>query len=212
MPCPDCRGEEWRRGQRRERYEALMGKARIPALAMLQDWSFANFPVDDAKQDAFDAARLWADGDPALRRYWQLYLHGRYGSGKTGLAVAILRASLERGEAGLFWTVPDLVTAIKGTFGRQGEDSEAALLEQIGEADMLVLDDVGESEPSDYVRGKLYQIINKRAYDRRLTVYTSNYPWPALEGIWDTRIVQRVKYGCLPLPLGGANLREQGGE
>ncbi len=43
------------------------------------------------------------------------------------------------------------------------------------EAEVLVLDELGASKPTDWVRDTMMQIIGSRYNDRRLTIFTTNY-------------------------------------
>ena len=49
------------------------------------------------------------------------------------------------------------------------------VLAPIYQADVLVLDELGSTVPTDWVRDTMYQIINKRYNDNKLTVFTTNY-------------------------------------
>jgi DNA replication protein DnaC len=40
---------------------------------------------------------------------------------------------------------------------------------------VLVLDELGASKPTDWVRDTLMQIINTRYNDKKLTIFTTNY-------------------------------------
>jgi DNA replication protein DnaC len=43
------------------------------------------------------------------------------------------------------------------------------------ETEVLVLDELGATIPTDWVRDTLYQIINTRYNDRKLTIFTTNF-------------------------------------
>ena len=49
------------------------------------------------------------------------------------------------------------------------------MLAPVYQADVLVLDELGATMPTDWVRDTMYQIINKRYNDKKLTVFTTNY-------------------------------------
>jgi DNA replication protein DnaC len=49
------------------------------------------------------------------------------------------------------------------------------VLGPVFEADVLVLDELGASKPTDWVRDTMMQIINTRYNDKRLTIFTTNY-------------------------------------
>ena len=49
------------------------------------------------------------------------------------------------------------------------------MLEPVYKADVLVLDELGASKPTDWVRDTMMQIINNRYNEKRLTIFTTNY-------------------------------------
>ena len=49
------------------------------------------------------------------------------------------------------------------------------MLAPVFEAEVLVLDELGASKPTDWVRDTMMQIINTRYNDRKLTIFTTNY-------------------------------------
>jgi len=49
------------------------------------------------------------------------------------------------------------------------------VLTPVIEAEVLALDELGATKPTDWVRDTMMQIINARYNDRRLTIFTTNY-------------------------------------
>ena len=49
------------------------------------------------------------------------------------------------------------------------------MLAPVYRAEVLVLDELGASKPTDWVRDTMMQIINTRYNDKKLTVFTTNY-------------------------------------
>src|SRR5207247_11363034 len=49
------------------------------------------------------------------------------------------------------------------------------VLEPVFNADVLWLEELGASKPTDWVRDTMMQIINTRYNDKRLTIFTTNY-------------------------------------
>ena len=49
------------------------------------------------------------------------------------------------------------------------------MLAPVYQADVLVLDELGATVPTDWVLDTMYQIINKRYNDKKLTIFTTNY-------------------------------------
>ena len=101
---------------------------------------------------------------------------GAVGVGKTHLAVAILRELIERYQVrGLFYQFGALLRQIQDSYNPISQTSELKVLEPVFEADVLVLDELGASKPTDWVRDTMMQIINTRYNDKRVTIFTTNY-------------------------------------
>jgi DNA replication protein DnaC len=49
------------------------------------------------------------------------------------------------------------------------------VLAPVYQAEVLVLDELGATIPTDWVRDTLYQIINTRYNDKKVTIFTTNY-------------------------------------
>jgi DNA replication protein DnaC len=105
-----------------------------------------------------------------------LLLVGPVGVGKTHLAVAILRELIERYQVGgLFYQFGALLRRIQDSYNAISQTSEFAVLQPVFDADVLVLDELAASKPTDWVRDTMMQIINTRYNDKRLTIFTTNY-------------------------------------
>jgi DNA replication protein DnaC len=100
---------------------------------------------------------------------------GPAGVGKTHLAVAIVKGLLSKGFACLFYEFGALLKEIQDSYNPISKTSEMRVLSPVYEAHVLVLDELGATVPTDWVRDTMYQIINKRYNDRKLTIFTTNY-------------------------------------
>jgi len=106
-----------------------------------------------------------------------LLLTGNIGVGKTHLAVGILQALvLERGATGLFFDYRDLLKKVQNSYNPQVRETELEVLRPVFEAEVLVLDELGASKPTDWVWDTVAHILNTRYNDRRTTIITTNYP------------------------------------
>ena len=75
----------------------------------------------------------------------------------------------------MFTEFGSLLKAIQDSYNPISKSSELSVLAPIYQADVLVLDELGATIPTDWVRDTMYQIINKRYNDNKLTVFTTNY-------------------------------------
>lgn len=118
---------------------------------------------------------------PAIDR--GLLFIGNVGVGKTHLSVSILKGLSERGFNCLFYEFGALLKEIQNSYNPNTFTSELSVLAPVLRADVLVLDELGSSKPTDWVQDTLGHIINTRYNDRKFTIFTTNYP--------DDRVDQR---------------------
>ncbi|HMF57356.1 MAG TPA: ATP-binding protein [Pyrinomonadaceae bacterium] len=123
---------------------------------------------------AFQYAWRLAREYPAVDR--GLVLMGTVGVGKTHLSVAILRELIEKKNITcLFYEFGSLLKEIQNSYNPISQTSELKVLAPVFESEVLVLDELGASKPTDWVRDTMMQIINTRYNDKKLTIFTTNY-------------------------------------
>lgn len=132
-----------------------------------------------------------------------LLLTGPVGSGKTFLACCIANALLARNKTLLFVVVPDLLDQIKATYdaNRTSTVSETELLDTAREVPLLILDDLGAHNYTDWTRNKIFSIINYRLNYLLPTVITSNINLEDLEEYLGERTTSRIFQMCKPYRL-----------
>jgi DNA replication protein DnaC len=135
---------------------------------------FHNYKPQTPSQDAaFKYATALTMEYPAVDR--GLLLMGSVGVGKTHLAVSILKGLTERGFACLFYEFGTLLKEIQDSYNPNTQASELGVLSPVLKADVLVLDELGGSKPTDWVRDTMAHVINTRYNDKKLTIFTTNY-------------------------------------
>ncbi len=125
---------------------------------------------------AFEVAKAFAHNP----RGW-LLLHGGYGCGKTHLAAAIANVQLAHGRGVMFVNTPDLLDHLRGTYRRGSAVSYDQRFEEVRNVPMLILDDLGSHNQSDWAQEKLYQIFNYRYNAQLPTVITTNEDIDSME-------------------------------
>jgi DNA replication protein DnaC len=192
--CPFCRGTGWKLVARKEgppgnvavacecsmeeRANAVMERAKIPK--RYEHCDFESFSTDigmPQQQQSLKNAKLQVEG--FLRDYPStekgLLLMGPSGVGKTHLAVAALKELIRRGHGGLFCDYRELLKEIQASYNAASESTEMGILEPIRTAEILILDDLGASKPSDWVRDIVSIVLNARYNEKRTTIITTNY-------------------------------------
>jgi DNA replication protein DnaC len=134
-------------------------------------------------ESAFENARDFAE-DPDG---W-LVITGPYGSGKTHLAAAIANFFADQGHMVMFEVVPDLMDHLRATFGPRSTTTLDRRFEEIKNAPLLILDDLGTQNMTPWAREKLYQLFNHRYNAELPTVITT----PELKEEMDERLRSRM--------------------
>ncbi|MBN1810655.1 MAG: ATP-binding protein [Anaerolineae bacterium] len=174
----------------------------IGNLEYLAPMTFESFSLEErnmsAKQHrtlqvAYESAREFAQSP----NDWLLLL-GSYGSGKTHLAAAIANACIERGQAVLFITVPDLLDHLRATFSPSSPATYDDRFEEVRTAPVLILDDLGTESSTPWAQEKLFQILNYRYVARLPTVITTNHELEEIQTrlrsrLLDNNTVSKVK-------------------
>ena len=160
--------------------------------AMARRMTFESFDVRGNNPDAgqrmsleyaFKLARSFAESPDG----W-LTLFGGTGTGKTHLAVAIAVERIGRSHPVWFAFVPDLMDYLRYTFTPESTVTYDRVFDEIRNAELLVLDDLGREQSSPWAQEKLYQIIVHRHNARLPTVITSTLDFSERAGSIASRI------------------------
>lgn len=163
-----------------ERQTRRLERARIPqryAHCRLEDY-VPNYSGNNATLNAaLVQARNFVKAYPLETNGNGLLLTGSIGVGKTHLAVGILQELVfEKGVKGLFYDYRDLLKQVQNSYNRSVEATELEVLQPVFDAEVLVLDELGASKPTDWVWDTVAHILNTRYNDRKTTIITTNYP------------------------------------
>ena len=141
---------------------------------------------------------------------------GPVGVGKTHLAVAVLRGLIEKGAHCLFREYGSLLKEIQDSYDSDSSASEMSVLAPVNQAEVLVLDELGASRPTDWVLDTMAHVIGRRYNDKKLTIFTTNYTDerqnPAAETLQDrigARLRSRLYEMCKTVPVEGEDYRRR---
>jgi len=151
--------------------------------------TFERFEVNEVNRKAYEVAKYYADNfkamlpkkgpdgivDPPEIECNGLFITGSYGTGKTHLATAISNQLIREGIPVICMTMIDLLARIKQTFDRSDEATEAEIMKIYEEVPLLVIDDIGSEQPSEWGSTKIFAIINARYEAYMPTIVTTNY-------------------------------------
>ena len=123
-----------------------------------------------------------------------LMLTGNAGLGKTHAALAVAGAVLDKGYDVIYISSPDFFSRVETLhFGSDPAGEKDALLDTVGGADLLILDDLGTEFNSSFVISTLYSLLNDRLGRRRPTILTTNIvDGTLLEKLYTEKVASRI--------------------
>lgn len=202
--------------ERRERINKILGNSGIEK--RFKNRTFENFRIDRENQEAYTNSKLYAENFQKFKETGEgLYFSGNNGTGKTHLAVAIALHLINEGVPVICMTSIKLLQEIRRTYDKDRNVSEYQLLETYKEVDLLVIDDLGQENSTDWALTMLYDIINDR-YEKCLpTIVTTNLnekdlinAWSQKSSDWTARaIVSRMHEMTMGITMNGRDRRRE---
>lgn len=229
-----ARVEEERRAQEAEekkRIQQELIRRRVAKLladsgmgGRFQTRTFERFTVNDENRRAYNAAKRYADSfslmiphkddtgriTPPQKERNGLFISGTKGTGKTHLAAAIANQLIQGGVPVICMTMIDLLSRIKETFEGGKGTSEAEILRIYKDVPLLIIDDIGTEQPTEWGLAKIYTIINARYEGYMPTIITTNYSGDELirrmtpatdDGYTAAKTIDRLREMCAGIEM-----------
>ena len=108
-----------------------------------------------------------------------IYLYGDVGTGKSHLTACIGNYLLQKFVPVLFTNFLEIVKQIRSTYRDKSTTTEASIIHDLVEVDLLIIDDIGterfvkNGENTD-MQEKIYDIVNARYVNQKPTIFSSN--------------------------------------
>jgi DNA replication protein DnaC len=164
---------------RKQKIESILGKSGIKKRYLSR--TIDSFSVTAENKRSFEVA---TDYIKNFREYFAqgkgLYLEGPCGTGKTHLAIAIALEIINTGVPVICKTSIDILGDIKRCYERNSEVTEEEVLEAYKTVDLLIIDDLGKEQVTEWSVPVLYSILNERYEALLPTIITTNYNTTAL--------------------------------
>ena len=199
---------------KQQRYQRNFKMSKLPK-------QYANKTFDDYKIDANNQEAVMAAKEFLKDSSTGLFYFGTPGTGKTFLSAILAQEMLKSGKSVIFGDVPSLLEDLRSSYDSKNDQKITKLMDDLAEADLLVLDDLGTENPTEWAVERLYLIINQRYNAEKPVVVTSNFRlgeikdrlnnpknatnnFPSVTG---SRIVSRLAQMCKRIKLTGKDRR-----
>lgn len=118
-----------------------------------------------------------------------IFMLGDTGLGKTHLSLSVANKVLEKGFCVVYGSVPELIRKIQNEQFNRTEGDTVSLAES---CDLLILDDLGAENSTDWCVSMLYEIINTRQNRRLPMIINTNLDLDDLNEKYQKRLVSRM--------------------
>jgi len=198
----------------REQYQLQKQRSlayRIERANLPERWTLETFPFD--KQPGVHAAvvKQLAELDFVAKKE-NLVFVGSTGTGKTGLASAILLKALENGYRGLFVKAQDLFDEM---YASLADRSSRKLINRLARVDVLLIDEMGYLNLRPEQTNIFFKLMEER-YRRRPTIITTNLDYTEWANFLGNKslveaLLSRLRHQCHTVRIDGPSLRDPQG-
>lgn len=188
--------------RREQRLAYRLTQAKLP-----WRWTLDSFPF--ARQPGVDPGQIRAlAGLDFLRRNENILLIGPPGTGKTGIAIALLREACLNGHPARFYNAQLLLDEL---YASLADRSTAKLLTQLARFQPLLIDELGYLSLKPEQSNAFFRLMDQR-YGRVSTIITTNlepgqwYPLFNNKPLVDA-LLDRLQHRCITIRIDGPSLR-----
>ncbi len=179
--------------------------------------TFEDFEGDSGRLDAGDKAATFLMNYEAGKKAKGLYLHGKFGVGKSYILGAIANELANKQISSMIVYVPELLREMKSSIS---DNTLNEKIEALKKEPILMLDDIGAEAVSSWTRDEvLGPILQFRMLESLPTFFTSNFNFQELEHhltysqrgeeekMKARRIMERIRTLSEPVLVDGPNRR-----
>jgi DNA replication protein DnaC len=190
-PCPECSEAEEGRRQARIK-DVLLNRTGLTDTEQAETFFAFQVLLNPVRQEMIDKAHRFVEQSLGG---WSLAFVGGVGNGKSHMLHAMTVALAEDGREARYVVVPDMMKELSLAIDAKGNSPAAVMVELANEA-FLLLDELPAADAvTNWERGQIDYLINRRYRDRMPTAIASNHSLAELP----ERIRDRLEEGELVL-------------
>lgn len=171
------------------------------------DWSLKTFPFD--RQPGVNQVQIKSLATlDFVARAQNIVFIGPPGTGKTGLAIGLLRQALINGYRGQFCNAQELVDEL---YASLADRSTTKLLNRLSRYDVLLIDELGYLTLKPEQVNAFFKLLDMR-YGKKPTIFTTNLGYDQWYSLFQRKslvdaLLDRLRHHCITICIDGPSLR-----
>ena len=117
-----------------------------------------------------------------------LLFYGESGTGKTFLSWCIAKELLDKGYLVIYKTSDELIKDLRSI----ALENNSTLLDLLINCDLLIIDDLGAEQVTDFTTNELFNLINKKLLNNKKMLISTNLNLLEISNIYTTRLYSRL--------------------
>ncbi len=180
---------------------------RVAQAKLPWQWTIDTFPFE--RQSGVNKAQILGLADmDFVRRAQNLVLIGGPGTGKTGIALGLLRQACINGWRGRFYSAQTLLDEL---YASLADRSTTKLLTALSRMTPLVIDELGYLNLKPEQVNAFFRLMDQR-YGRVSTIITTNLDYSSWYELFNNKalvdaLLDRLQHHCITVRIEGASLR-----
>jgi DNA replication protein DnaC len=177
-------------------------QARLP-----WQWTIDTFPFE--RQSGVNKAQILGLADlEFVRRAQNLVLIGGPGTGKTGIALGLLRQACMNGWRGRFYNAQTLLDEL---YASLADRTTTRLMKSLSRLPVLAIDELGYLNLKPEQANAFFRLMDQR-YGRASTIITTNLELDRWYELFDNKqmvdaLLDRLQHHCVTIRINGPSLR-----
>ena len=182
-------------------------EARIERAKLPWDWTLDTFPFKQQpginKTQIMGLAKL-----TFMERNENIIFIGKPGTGKSGIAMGLLRLALLNGYRGKFYNAQELLNEL---YASLADRTTSRLLKTLSSYDLIIIDELGYLTLNNEQINIFFKLIDMR-YRKKPTIITTNLDFDAWYDVFKQKelvdaMLDRFKHQCTTIRIDGPSLR-----